>query len=301
MPKPGKAKELEKLRKDLEPCVRSSFLIKSIQRLAEHAAKGGKPESLDRDSLLRLFEVVGSLSKEASSSSEPELTAKLARFREAKTALRVQVLEGISPPTLTIPLKEAEIFSEDLFPKEVYLKVDSEAIKSDEKNVFPAFLPERGTKRFISLPSGAQVRKKTKPLAVDGSTTHWSRNQQFFPKEKSIPQFSGAEYAPKNQNTFRNRDNFQGGQTRAASVKKSGGFRAYNQVAGTSKGGPYGPFNKGGTQGALGKEGFSRGTVPEALFSTQNFGDRTPKSRPEKSHKPKRVRTKGGPKRPQQQ
>lgn len=171
MPPPTNASKLEDIRKDLEPSVRASFIVTAIQNLAEHAAKGGKVESLDRDNLLRLFEVVGSLAKEANATLEPELSGKVHKFKEAKTELRKQVLNGISPPSLTIPLIDAEIFTEDLFPKDIYLKVDAEAIKSDEKNHFPAFQKKAPGKRQADWTPEAPLRKRTKPMQVANPTT----------------------------------------------------------------------------------------------------------------------------------
>ena len=47
------------------------------------------------------------------------------------------MLKGVIPPALTIPFMESEIFSEDLFPKEVNLKVDGAASGSHGENIFP--------------------------------------------------------------------------------------------------------------------------------------------------------------------
>ena len=51
---------------------------------------------------------------------------------------REEVLRGESPLTFTIPLMESEIFSEDLFPKDVFLKVDEATSGSHREKVFPA-------------------------------------------------------------------------------------------------------------------------------------------------------------------
>ena len=157
LPKPDekKVKQLQSSRKALEPVVRAAYLNTCVQKISEHASKGYKNDSLRKDHLLLLFEVVGSLAKEVALSLEPELAAKVASFREAKSSLRKQVLAGISPPSVTIPLLQSELFSEDLFPKTAFLKVDEEAIKSDEKNRFPAFEKKASVKRPASVAGSA--------------------------------------------------------------------------------------------------------------------------------------------------
>ena len=44
----------------------------------------------------------------------------------------------LSPSSFTIPLMDSEMFSEDLFPKDFFLKVDDAASGSGSENVFPA-------------------------------------------------------------------------------------------------------------------------------------------------------------------
>ena len=164
-PDPIRAQAVEKLRKDLEPAVRASFLASAIQNLSEHAAKGGKNESLGKHQLLQLFEVSGALAKDLCTTLEPTLLGKTSKFKEAKLKLRKEVLSGVSPPSITTPLVDSEMFSEDLFPKDRFLEVDAEAIKTDDKNVFPCFKAIRGPKRPLS-DSFFPLKKRTKPAGV---------------------------------------------------------------------------------------------------------------------------------------
>ena len=146
----------------------------AIQNLAEHAAKGGKNDSLGKTHLLQLFEVTGALAKEVNSTLEPDLLGRLQRFKAAKLDLRKEVLKGVSPPSIATTLESAELFTPDLFPKEVFLKTDEEAMKSDDKNFFLA-LQGKTVKRpaeGFTFP----FRKKTKPNPV---ATQYSRNDAY--------------------------------------------------------------------------------------------------------------------------
>ena len=102
------------------------------------AAQGGRRQSLTKESLEKLFETAGSLASEAVASQKLEFERRLEVFRCLKRKTREEVLRGETPPTLTIPLMESEIFSEDLFPKDVFLKVYEAASGSHSENVFPA-------------------------------------------------------------------------------------------------------------------------------------------------------------------
>ena len=164
-PNPAKALAVEKLRKDLEPSVRASFLASAILNLSEHAAKGGKDDSLGKKQLLQLFEVSGALAKELSGTLEPSLMGKVHKFKEAKLNLRKEVLQGISPPSVTNPLQDSEWLSDDLFPKDVFLKVDEEAMKTDDKNFFPNFASKLAPKRPVPEPF-YPPKKRTRPAPV---------------------------------------------------------------------------------------------------------------------------------------
>ena len=190
------------------------ILTKAIQKISEHAAKG-KAVPLDQQNLLRLFEVVGNLAQEASRASEPDLKLALNQYSNLKSTLRSQVLKGISPPTLTIPLLETEIFTEDLFPKEIVLKVDELAQNSDTSNKFPAlggnkpwFKPPPKRQREES-PRVAPLRKKTKPVMPDVPTTSKNLAIQDSSSNQGPPNTNFRwtnQTMPNNRPTFRPSD-----------------------------------------------------------------------------------------------
>ena len=188
MPKPNSktVDELQSARKALEPSVRAAFLAASISSLAEHASQGYKNDSLGKEHLLMLFEVVGSMSREASAVLGTDLATKTQKFKDSKAALRNEVIKGISPPSITIPLLESEIFSEDLFPKEAYLKVDAEAIRTDERNVFPAFLPS-GKRKLMDPTIQVPAKKRTLPAKVQAPPKSKASFQKPFPPNSSNP------------------------------------------------------------------------------------------------------------------
>lgn len=186
-PSPAKVASVEKNRKELEPAVRASFIASAINSLADHASKGGKNEEFNKVRLLQLFEVTSALSKELCNTLEPSLVAKVEKFKESKLDLRKEVLNGISPPSITQTLLDSEIFSEDLFPKETFMKVDEEAIKTDDKNVFPSFM-SRGLKRPTTTEPFFPPKKRTKPNAVPAPVSSKNSNPMGYPSKYKYSQ-----------------------------------------------------------------------------------------------------------------
>ena len=226
-PDPFKAQAVEKLRKDLEPAVRASFLASAIQNLSEHAAKGGKNESLGKHQFLQLFEVAGALAKDLCTTLEPTLLGKTIKLKEAKLNLRKQVLSGVSPPSITTPLVDSEMFSEDLFPKDRFLEVDAEAMKTDDKNVFPCFKAIRGPKRPMS-DSFYPLKKRTKPAQVPAPVIPKTGHRKTYDKSSMVfkaPFHKDGRNFRKPYGHLKNDDP----QGRAGSSKSGPSFKAGNK------------------------------------------------------------------------
>ena len=68
-----------------------------------------------------------SLASEIVASQRLQFEIQLDLSMTLKRKARLEVVKGVFPRALTIPLVESEIFSENLFTKDVYLKVNETA------------------------------------------------------------------------------------------------------------------------------------------------------------------------------
>ena len=144
--------------------------------------------SLSQADLRSLIQVMGVLCTESALSLLPRFDRQSQLYATEKRALREKVLMGIKPPSTSIALQKAPVFSPGLFPEKVFREVDVKAREVDSQSYFPKF---QARQRPHSVPSGQQQQTASfkRPLPPLSQTDNTKRKKT----KPSLPSHHGGE------------------------------------------------------------------------------------------------------------
>ena len=155
LPPPADLSTLEKLRKNLAEVARPIQCSLAVTDLANHIGDPRRDDSLTKENVKDLAQIMGVLSAEAAVSQLPKLDMAMSAWKAEKSRLRESMLQGVQPPSLKHELASATLFCEGLFPEKRFKELDAEY--ADKHNIcdFPA----------LSLLSGNVKRKPDQQVA----------------------------------------------------------------------------------------------------------------------------------------
>ena len=120
----------------METKSRSIHLTQAVFDISSQVTRGSKSQPLTKESHRRLFVTWGSRISGAVASQKLEFETQLKEYMTFKRKAREEGSKGVSLPPSTIPLLELEIVSENLFQKNVYLKVNGKPRGFQGEEVF---------------------------------------------------------------------------------------------------------------------------------------------------------------------
>ena len=163
---PPTFKVLEKIQKELAQLVRPLQCTLAVADIADNIGGANLKDSISKEALKELVQVIGSLSREAAVALLPLADHKAALFAKEKTDLRKVAYNRIRPPSIQMDLEKTPIFSPGLFPKKELKEIEQRAQATDASNDFPAL--KGSFKRPLPSPTNALFappRKRTCPLS----------------------------------------------------------------------------------------------------------------------------------------
>lgn len=116
---PSSTAVLDKLQKDLAQVVRPLQCSLAVADLAEHLGGANIKDTLTRESLKELAQVMGVLSSESAQALLPLADHRAALFEAEKKRLREVAIKGFCPLSIQLDLRQTPVFSGGLFPKKV--------------------------------------------------------------------------------------------------------------------------------------------------------------------------------------
>ena len=164
LPPPANFFTLEKHRKNLAELARPIQCSLAVADLANHIGDPRRDDSLTKENVKDLAQIMGVLSTEAAVSQLPKLDMAMTAWKAEKTRLRESMLKGIQPPSLKHELASTTLFCEGLFPEKRFKELDVEY--ADKHNIceFPALskLSDNAKRRLDQQVLDPTVRKKSK-------------------------------------------------------------------------------------------------------------------------------------------
>ena len=157
---PGSTTVLDKLQKDLAQVVRPLQCSLAVADLAEHLGGANLKDTLTKESLKELAQVMGVLSSESAQALLPLADHRAALFEAEKKRLREVAIKGICPLSIQMDLRQTPVFSGGLFPKKDLAEIGVRASVNNHTNFFPALKPP--FKRPLTVPGYATYTSQTK-------------------------------------------------------------------------------------------------------------------------------------------
>ena len=141
-------------------------------------------------------------------------------YSAEKKSVREQVLKGIKPPSTSIALQTASVFSASLFPEQMFKEVDVKAREVDSQSYFPHFQARPGS----SPSQGSQQRgasfKRPLPPQSQGDNVLRKRTKPSPPSQQSKNPFQWRYSQPSTS-----RDSFPGGSRQGSQISPSDAWR----------------------------------------------------------------------------
>ena len=132
--------------------------------LAKHIGDPKRNDSLTKENVKDLAQIMGVLSTEAAVAQLPRFDKAMAAWKAEKTHLRNTMLQGIEPPSLTTELGSTTLFCEGLFPEKRFKELDAKYNDQYAICVFPALSKAPGN-----------VKRKLNQQVVDPTARKRSR------------------------------------------------------------------------------------------------------------------------------
>ena len=165
LPPPANLASLEKHRKVLAELARPIQCSLAVADLAHHIGDPRRDDSLTKENVKDLAQIMGVLATEAAVAQLPKLDLAMATWKAEKTRLRDSMLQGIQPPSLKHELASATLFCEGLFPEKLFKELDAKYADKHNLCVFPALdrLTGNAKRRNDQPIVDPTARKKSRP------------------------------------------------------------------------------------------------------------------------------------------
>ena len=216
---PGSTKVLDTLQKDLAQVVRPLQCSLAVADLADHIGGANLKDTLSKEGLKELAQVMGVLSAESAQALLPLADHRAALFEAEKKRMREVSIRGICPPSIQIELRKTPIFSGGLFPKKDLLEIEGRVQETNHTNFFPALKPV--FKRPMSATVKGTPASQYKRARLDSPNP--PTKPKFNTKSAHVPKSKGSKAGKKKKTHPANPFQKQFGKSSSAGPKASAG------------------------------------------------------------------------------
>ena len=154
---------LQQVQKSMAALGRSLQCSLAIADLAKHIGGANLKDSLSKEQLKELIQVIGTLGTEAALPILPRFDRQVALFKAEKKRLREGVIAGIEPHEVQAVLRDAPLFSEGLWSKTSFMEAEKLALERQQVSRFPAEERAISLKRAATTPAGLPPKKRQRP------------------------------------------------------------------------------------------------------------------------------------------
>ena len=135
--------------------------------LAKHIGDPKRNDSLTKENVKDLAQIMGVLSTETAVALLPKFDKAMAAWKAEKTRIKGAMLKGIEPPSLLTELGSTTLFCEGLFPEKRFKELDAKYNEQYAICVFPALSKTPGNvkRKLNQQVADPTARKKSKPSA----------------------------------------------------------------------------------------------------------------------------------------
>ena len=154
---------LQQVQKNMAALGRSLQCSLAIADLAKHIGGANLKDSLSKEQLKELIQVLGTLGTEAALPILPRFDRQVALFKAEKQRLREGVIAGIEPHEVQAVLREAPLFGEGLWTKSSFMEAEKLALERQQVSRFPAEERAISLKRAATTPAGLPPKKRQRP------------------------------------------------------------------------------------------------------------------------------------------
>ena len=109
----------------------------AIADLAKHIGGANQKDSLGKDALKELIQVLGTLGTEAAIPILSKFERQVSLFKAEKGRLREGVIAGIEPHEVQALLREAPLFSEGMWSKKDFMEAEKLSLERQQVARFP--------------------------------------------------------------------------------------------------------------------------------------------------------------------
>ena len=179
LPQADKPAVLQKVQKDMAAFGRSLQCSLAIADMAKHIGGANLKDSLTKEQLKELVQVLGTLGTEAALPILPKFERQVSLFKAEKTRLREGVIAGIEPHEVQALLRDAPLFSEGLWPKSSFMEAEKLALERQQVSRFPAEERAISLKRAATISAGLPSQKRVR-LDLPPNPVYSTGNRRVF-------------------------------------------------------------------------------------------------------------------------
>ena len=154
---------LQQVQKSMAALGRSLQCSLAIADLAKHIGGANLKDSLSKEQLKELIQVLGTLGTEAALPILPRFDRQVALFKAEKQRLREAVIAGIEPHEVQAILREAPLMGEGLWSKTNFMEAEKLALERQQVSRFPAEERAISRKRAAITPAAILAKKRQRP------------------------------------------------------------------------------------------------------------------------------------------
>ena len=160
----------------------------AIADMAKHIGGANLKDSLNKEQLKELIQVLGTLGTEAALPILSKFERQVSLFKAEKGRLREGVIAGIEPHEVQALLRDAPLFSEGLWSKKDFMEAEKLSLERQQVSRFPIEERAISLKRAATNAAGQPIQKRARP-ALPPNPVHKPTNQRVYvPQGQAVQQ-----------------------------------------------------------------------------------------------------------------
>ena len=160
----------------------------AIADMAKHVGGPNLKDSLTKEQLKELIQVLGTLGTEAALPILSKFERQVSMFKAEKGRLREGVIAGIEPHEVQALLRDAPLFSEGMWSKKDFLEAEKLSLERQQVSRFPVEERAISLKRAVTSAAGQPFQKKARP-ALPPNPVHKPVNKRVYvPQGQKVQQ-----------------------------------------------------------------------------------------------------------------
>ena len=170
----------------------------AIADLAKHIGGANQKDSLGKEALKELIQVLGTLGTEAAIPILSKFERQVSLFKAEKGRLREGVIAGIEPHEVQALLREAPIFSEGMWAKKDFLEAEKLSLERQQVTRFPVEEMAIARKRTATTIAQHPHQKRTRSSLPPNPVFKPSNQRAYVPPAQVAHQpKAGSQKAPR--------------------------------------------------------------------------------------------------------